>query len=124
MGAENKRDRFRRLGMARGNRVLRDIEMLGNLSNKNNYTGHGVVEQIEQSSLYKHWRDDQVESIGDYEVWDFLEAMPYTDKTMLRGILKNYREAAELSGRQDVMKFLVWVSRQYRHVFQEGEARG
>jgi len=37
MGAENKRDRFRRLGMARGNRVLRDIELLGNLSNKNNY---------------------------------------------------------------------------------------
>lgn len=91
---------------------------------KRTYTGHGVVEQIEQSSLYKHWRDDQVESIGDYEVWDFLEAMPYTDRTMLRGILKNYREAAELSGRQDVMKFLVWVSRQYRHVFQEGEARG
>ena len=37
MGNEAKKGRFRRLGMARGNRVLRDIELLGNLSNKNNY---------------------------------------------------------------------------------------
>ena len=37
MGAETKNDKFRRLAMARGNRVLRDIELLGNLSNKNNY---------------------------------------------------------------------------------------
>jgi hypothetical protein len=91
---------------------------------KRTYTGHAVVEQIEQSSLYNHWHDDQAESIGDYEVWDFLEAMPYTDKTMLRSILKNYKEAAELSGRQDVIEFLAWVSKQYRYVFQEGEARG
>lgn len=37
MGSESKQERFRRLGMMRGNRVLRDIELLGNLSNKNNY---------------------------------------------------------------------------------------
>ncbi len=37
MGSESKQERFRRLGMMRGNRVLRDIELLGNLSNTNNY---------------------------------------------------------------------------------------
>lgn len=37
MAKEGKQDKFRRLAVARGNRVLRDIELLGNLSNKNNY---------------------------------------------------------------------------------------
>lgn len=37
MGGETKQDKFRRLAVARGNRVLRDIELLGNLSNRNNY---------------------------------------------------------------------------------------
>ena len=37
MAKEAKQDKFRRLAVARGNRVLRDIELLGNLSNKNNY---------------------------------------------------------------------------------------
>lgn len=34
---ESKSEKFRRLAMTRGNRVLRDIELLGNLSNRNNY---------------------------------------------------------------------------------------
>ena len=35
--SESKRDRFRRLAILRGNRVLKDIKLIGNLSNKNNY---------------------------------------------------------------------------------------
>lgn len=91
-------------------------------TDKRTYTGQAVMKQVEGSSLYKHWRGGELDSIGDYEVWDFLEAMPYTDKAVLRGILKDYKEAAELARREDVMKFLSWVSRQYRRVFQEGEA--
>lgn len=37
MVTETKNEKFRRLAMSRGNRVLRDIELLGNLSNTNNY---------------------------------------------------------------------------------------
>ena len=101
-------------------RVPRTTQAAGP-SSRRTYTGHAVVEQLEQSALYGHWRDAELDSIGDYEVWDFLEAMPYTDKTMLREILKNYREGAELASRRDLLKFLAWVSKRYRHVFQEGE---
>jgi len=39
--SENKRDKFRRLAILRGNRVLRDIKLIGNLSNRNNYEYSG-----------------------------------------------------------------------------------
>lgn len=45
--------------------------------------------------------------------------MPYTDKRMLRAIMKNYKEGAQMSGRNDILEFLSWVSEHYRHVFQE-----
>jgi len=34
---ESKNDRFKRLAKQRGERVLRDLRLIGNLSNKNNY---------------------------------------------------------------------------------------
>lgn len=37
MTGESKQERFKRLAKLRGDRVLRDIQLLGNLSNKNNY---------------------------------------------------------------------------------------
>lgn len=44
MTKESRRDRFKRLANLRGERVLRDIRLLGNLSNRNNYecTGSDV----------------------------------------------------------------------------------
>lgn len=38
MSNESKHDKFKRLAKQRGNRVLKDIELLGNLSNLNNYS--------------------------------------------------------------------------------------
>jgi hypothetical protein len=38
MTGESKQERFKRLAKLRGDRVLRDIQLLGNLSNKNNYS--------------------------------------------------------------------------------------
>ncbi len=37
MSNETKNDRFKRLAKQRGDRVLKDIRLLGNLSNRNNY---------------------------------------------------------------------------------------
>jgi hypothetical protein len=34
---ETKHDRFKRLAKQRGDRVLKDLELLGNLGNRNNY---------------------------------------------------------------------------------------
>ncbi len=34
---ESKNNRFRRLAKLRGDRTLKDIELIGNLSNRNNY---------------------------------------------------------------------------------------
>lgn len=91
-------------------------------TSKRTYTGSAVVQHIERSSLYRHWRDSELEALGDHEVWDFLEAMPYTDKAMLGQILRNYREGVELAGREDLVEFLSWVTKQYDHVFMDGEA--
>lgn len=35
---ESKNERFRRLAESRGNRLVREIEILGNLSNRKNYS--------------------------------------------------------------------------------------
>ena len=37
MKYETKHDKFKRLAKQRGDRVLKDLELLGNLSNRNNY---------------------------------------------------------------------------------------
>lgn len=37
MAGESKRQRFQRLAKLRGERALRDVQLLGNLSNRNNY---------------------------------------------------------------------------------------
>lgn len=34
---ENKEQKFKRLAKQRGDRILKDLQLLGNLSNKNNY---------------------------------------------------------------------------------------
>ncbi len=35
---EDKQEKFRRLAKQRGERILKDLRLLGNLSNTNNYT--------------------------------------------------------------------------------------
>lgn len=37
MSAETRAEKFRRLALARGDRVLRDLELIGNLANRSNY---------------------------------------------------------------------------------------
>jgi len=37
MRDETKHEKFKRLAKQRGERVLKDLELLGNLSNRNNY---------------------------------------------------------------------------------------
>lgn len=34
---ENKNERFKRLAKQRGDRILKDLQLIGNLSNTNNY---------------------------------------------------------------------------------------
>ena len=38
MTAESKNERFRRLAESRGNRLIREITLLGNLANRKNYS--------------------------------------------------------------------------------------
>ena len=38
MSTETKNERFRRLAESRGNRLIREISLLGNLANKKNYS--------------------------------------------------------------------------------------
>lgn len=38
MANESKNERFRRLAESRGNRLIREITLLGNLSNRKNYS--------------------------------------------------------------------------------------
>ena len=37
MGLETKNEKFRRLATARGDRILKEIALLGNMSNERNY---------------------------------------------------------------------------------------
>lgn len=44
---ESKKERFRRLAVSRGNRLIREITLLGNLANRKNYDySEEEVEQL------------------------------------------------------------------------------
>lgn len=49
MEKETKNDRFRRLATSRGDRLLKEIQLLGNLSNRKNY----AFDQKEVDALFK-----------------------------------------------------------------------
>ena len=46
MSSETKNERFRRLAESRGNRLIREISLLGNLANRKNYAY--TAEEVER----------------------------------------------------------------------------
>ena len=57
MSEESKNQRFKRLAEQRGNRILKDIHLLGNLSNKNNYNYSDKEVNILFTALENELRD-------------------------------------------------------------------
>jgi hypothetical protein len=54
MGIETKNERFRRLAESRGNRLIREISLLGNLANLKNYSySEEEVERLFKPILYE-----------------------------------------------------------------------
>ncbi len=77
------------------------------------FTGAKIIPKIEQSNLYQSWSEQNLDKIGPYDLWSFLEAVPYTDKDVLAEIMKIYRDAAKASAREDILNFLKWVKQSY-----------
>jgi hypothetical protein len=84
------------------------------------FTGSKVVEKIENSILFQHWSAGDMAKVGPYDIWSFLEALPYTEKSALKLIINSYREAAVMTGRKDILSFLDWVTKErYSHIFKQ-----
>ena len=63
MADESKNKRFRRLAESRGNRLIREIMLLGNLSNQKNYSYS--VEEVERLFTPIQRELDEVRSLFD-----------------------------------------------------------
>jgi hypothetical protein len=61
MAEESKNERFRRLAESRGNRLIREIMLLGNLANRKNYSYSD--EEVEQLFAPIQRELDEVRSI-------------------------------------------------------------
>ncbi len=81
------------------------------------YTGAELISQIETSKLFKCWESESTEDVGDYDIWALLKAVPYTDKPVLKEIMRGFRHSAEIAKRKDIEKFLDWVESKYQQLF-------
>lgn len=61
--AETKNERFRRLAESRGNRLIREIQILGNLSNRKNY--EYTLEEV--SALFGPIEDELAKTKGLFD---------------------------------------------------------
>jgi hypothetical protein len=100
---------------------LREVDIRDRKTHKKKpdrtYTGLKIVNRIENSVLYQLWRQNRTNEIGSFEIWSFLDTAPYTDKTVLRQILRDFKDAVHMNQREDLMEFLHWIQDKYQDIF-------
>ena len=77
------------------------------------FTGKIVIDKIESSDIYGKWEKDSNFEPGKYDIWLFLEVAPYTDKKIVKDLMRSFREAAEAANRNDILQFLKWLKVKY-----------
>lgn len=75
------------------------------------------VKEIENTALFKAFRLGNRESPNEFAIWELLQAFPYTPRNALNRRLKQMKESARLSKRDDVLEFLEWVHIKYKEIF-------
>jgi len=77
------------------------------------------ISEIEATQIHQAYKQNKIESLDEFAVWELLQAFPNTPVRALRERLRAMREAAQLGGRDDIVKFLDWVAKQYRETFED-----
>lgn len=81
------------------------------------------IKEIEGTSLYKVYKSGEKDTTNEFAIWELLQAFPYTPKSALKKRFKQMKESAKLSGRSDVLEFLMWVQTKYADMFMERRAK-
>ena len=77
------------------------------------------IEEVRQSELYKKWTGESKNKIGEYDIWAFLHAVPYTPKALLRKYLRELKQSAEEINDGEVINFLKWLEKEYADLFND-----
>jgi len=77
------------------------------------------IEEIQQSELYKKWIENNKPGVGEYDIWSFFHAVPYTPKNLLRKYLIRLKQSAELVKDKKVLQFLQWLEKEYSYLLKE-----
>lgn len=81
------------------------------------------VIEIEETSLFKAYKNGKTDNLSEFAIWELLRAFPYSPKKALRERLRLLTESAKLSKRVDVLEFLTWVKKRFSYIFKEGGRR-
>lgn len=87
-------------------------------SKERTFAGSVAISKIEGSEMFKAWKASNLDGIGQYDIWIFLEAAPYTEKRIIREIINDYRTAAEVAKRKDILDFLQWLRSKYPEILK------
>ena len=85
-------------------------------SKNRTFTGKITIDRIEGSDIYGKWQENSSFEPGRYDIWLFLEVAPYTDKKMVKDLMRSFKEAAEAANRADILQFLRWIKSKYPEV--------
>ena len=80
------------------------------------FTGKMVIDKIEKSVLYEKWKGNNSIEPGPYDIWLLLEVAPYTENKVVKAIMRDFREAASVSNRDDISLFLKWLANKYSEI--------
>lgn len=75
--------------------------------------------EIQSSSIFDKYRLGKFDEIETREVYDLLNAFPYTPKTALKKRLNSMADVALKEDRQDIYQFITWVKKEFHSVFFE-----
>ncbi len=77
------------------------------------------IEEVRRSELYEKWSAKSKNKIGEYDIWAFLHAVPYTPKSLLRKYLRELKQSAGEINDREILKFLKWIENEYVDLFKD-----
>jgi hypothetical protein len=77
------------------------------------------MNRIEESKLYRFYKDGKHDESCERDVWNLLGAFPYTPRKALRDYINKLIGFAEYNKRPDIVEFLRWVKQKFAKIFKD-----
>lgn len=73
---------------------------------------------IENSKIFRLYKEDKVDCINDRDVYAFFKAYSYTPARVLRNFINKLKGHARYNERDDIIEFFNWLEKKFSHIFK------